>query len=410
MLKTIIEVILALATAIGGISAIDYFCNGCVKNFFWNHSSLFIYGLIISIALLVIVVTTVYFLRKWQLNQYDIEESEGQVPLNSPFYIERPPIEADCYRTILKPDALIRIKAPRQMGKSSLMTRILHHAHQHDSRTICISFEEAESTVFTNLDQFLQWLCQTVTDQLELPPDKFTDFWQNSTLNIKRRCGKYFEKHLFTEITQPLVLGLDEVDRVFDTAIASDFFGLLRAWHEKGKYDEAWQNFRLVITHSQEVYISLDINQSPFNVGISIELPEFNREQVQTILQRHKLTWTDAQIDQLMATVGGHPYLVRIAIYKIARRDISLEKLLKTAANLNGPYAAYLRRHLDNLEKHPQLAATLKTVVTTDKPVPVKELGKGSFQLCGMGLIRIDDGDMAKPSCELYRCYFSKHL
>ena len=225
MLKTIIEVILALATAIGGIAAIDYFCDVCVKNFFWNHSSLFIYGLIISIALLIIVVTTVYFLRKWQLNQYDIEEPEGQVPLNSPFYIERPPIEADCYRTILKPDALIRIKAPRQMGKSSLMTRILHHAHQHDSRTICISLEEAESTVFTNLDQFLQWLCQTVTDQLELPPEKFADFWQNSTLNIKRRCGKYFEKHLFTEITQPLVLGLDEVDRVFDTTIATDFLG-----------------------------------------------------------------------------------------------------------------------------------------------------------------------------------------
>ena len=72
MLKTIIEVILALATAIGGISAIDYFCDACVKDFFGNHSSLFIYGLIISIALLVIVVTTVYFLRKWQLNQHDI--------------------------------------------------------------------------------------------------------------------------------------------------------------------------------------------------------------------------------------------------------------------------------------------------------------------------------------------------
>jgi hypothetical protein len=38
----------------------------------------------------------------------------GQVPLESVFYVERSPLEADCYKTILQPGALIRIKAPRQ--------------------------------------------------------------------------------------------------------------------------------------------------------------------------------------------------------------------------------------------------------------------------------------------------------
>ena len=47
------------------------------------------------------------------------EQPEGQVSLDSAFYVERPPIEADCYETILQPGALIRIKAPRQMGKTS---------------------------------------------------------------------------------------------------------------------------------------------------------------------------------------------------------------------------------------------------------------------------------------------------
>jgi hypothetical protein len=49
-----------------------------------------------------------------------LEEPEGQVPLESAFYVERPPIESDCYETIIRPGALIRVKAPRQMGKSSL--------------------------------------------------------------------------------------------------------------------------------------------------------------------------------------------------------------------------------------------------------------------------------------------------
>ncbi|MBD2664646.1 AAA-like domain-containing protein [Richelia sinica FACHB-800] len=58
------------------------------------------------------------------------------------------------------------------------------------------------------------------------------------------------------------------------------FFGLLRALHEEGKRREIWQKLRLVIVHSTEVYISLDINQSPFNVDLSVELPEFNNQQI----------------------------------------------------------------------------------------------------------------------------------
>jgi hypothetical protein len=48
-------------------------------------------------------------------------EPGGSVPLASGLYMERPPIETDCYREILQSGALIRIKAPRQMGKTSLM-------------------------------------------------------------------------------------------------------------------------------------------------------------------------------------------------------------------------------------------------------------------------------------------------
>jgi len=53
---------------------------------------------------------------------------------------------------------------------------------------------------------------------------------------------------------------LDEVDLVFkNEKVAGDFFGMLRAWHEKGRNQQTWQKLRLVITHSQEVYIPLDI-------------------------------------------------------------------------------------------------------------------------------------------------------
>jgi len=409
-MSKIMQVILAIATLIGGVAAIDSYCEDCIINFIKTHSTWLLVGLIVAFVLLILVIAIVYFIKKWKQNHDDIEEPTGQVPLNSPFYIERPPIEADCYRLILKPGALIRIKAPRQMGKSSLMTRILHHAEQAGYHTLSLSFQEADSEIFASLDQFLPWLCASVTEQLGLP-DQVATYWQNNRFDNKRRCTRYFKNYLFAEITKPLVLGLDEVDLIFQQPIASNFFGLLRAWHEKGKNDEAWQKLRLVITHSQEVYISLNINQSPFNVGMAIELPEFTLAQVQTLCEKHHLVYSEAQIQQLMAMVGGHPYLIRVALYKIARGHLTLDPFLTTATSETGPYAEHLRRQLAHLQQHPQLATLFKTVVTADTPIQIRDLGMDDFKLKALGLIKIDEhNNTVTPSYELYRQYFKNRL
>jgi hypothetical protein len=125
---------------------------------------------------------------------------------------------------------------------------------------------------------------------------------------------------------------------------------------------------------------------------------------MQELIGRYKLSWTDTQIDQLMAIVGGHPHLVRIALYQIARGRITLDKLLKIVANEKGLYADHLRRRLLNLQEHPKLATIFKQVVTTkDDPIPVKELGNSLFKLCNMGLIKIDEKNRAMPSYSIFK-------
>jgi len=112
------------------------------------------------------------------------------------------------------------------------------------------------------------------------------------------------------------------VDRVFQyPTIADDFLGLLRAWYEEAGYgdSELWAKLRLVVVHSTEVYIPLNVNQSPFNVGLPIELSEFSAEQVADLARRHGLNWQINMVERLMNIVGGHPYLVRVALYHIAQ-------------------------------------------------------------------------------------------
>ncbi|QSJ15685.1 AAA-like domain-containing protein [Nostoc sp. UHCC 0702] len=334
------------------------------------------------------------------------ELPEGQVDLASQFYIERPPIESRCHEAIFKPGSLIRIKAPRQMGKTSLMARILHQASQQDYLTVPLSFQLADGKVFADLDKFLRWFCASVGRRLRIP-NKLTDYW-DEIFGSKDNCTAYFEDYLLAEINQPLVLGLDEVDCVFQyPEIAGDFFGLLRAWHEDAKNREIWKKLRLVVVHSTEVYIPLNINQSPFNVGLPIELPEFNAQQVLDLAQRHGLNWSFTKVEQLMAMVGGHPYLVRVALYRIARKDITLDLLLQKAPTEAGPYSDHLRRHLWNLEQRPELAAAIKKVVATSSPVRLDSIE--CFKLLSMGLLQQQGNDVT-PRCDLYRQYFRDRL
>ncbi|HEY9778996.1 MAG TPA: AAA-like domain-containing protein, partial [Leptolyngbyaceae cyanobacterium] len=54
-------------------------------------------------------------------------------------YVERPPIESRCYDTILQPGSLLRIKAPKRMGKTWLIDKILHQAAKENYGTVRLS-------------------------------------------------------------------------------------------------------------------------------------------------------------------------------------------------------------------------------------------------------------------------------
>ncbi|MGF1938968.1 MAG: AAA-like domain-containing protein [Nostoc sp. ChiQUE02] len=345
-----------------------------------------------------------------QLNT-EAEFPVGQVPLTSSFYVERPPIEDRCFQEILQPGALIRIKASRQMGKTSLMARILDEARKHGCQTVSISFHLADKAVFTSLDTFLRWFCESVGRKLK-QLHQLDDYW--SIYGSKDKTTAYFEECLLEEIDSPLVISLDGVDRIFPHRdIAEDFFNLLRAWYEYAKYgdrsSELWKKLRLVLVHSKEVYIPLNINQSPFNVGLSIELQEFNQEQVQILVARHQgLNWTDAQIEKLMDMVGGHPYLVRLALYHVQHQDITLEQLLQTAPTEAGIYSDHLRGHLCNLDDHPNLVAAFSQVVKS--LVPIELDSESAFKLHSMGLVVYCNDNKVMPRCNLYRQYFQHRL
>ncbi|MCC3472074.1 MULTISPECIES: AAA-like domain-containing protein [unclassified Microcoleus] len=337
----------------------------------------------------------------------NLQFPEGSVALDSPFYIKRSNIESLCNETVLKPGSLIRIKAPEMMGKTSLMNRILAHAKLEKYHAVYLDLSAADRGILTNLDKFLRWLCLMVSRQLKLE-NKLNEYWDTDILGSNDNCTVYFEEYLLAEIETPLVLGLDEVDRLFGyTEVVEDFLGMLRSWHEKAKISDIWQKLRLVMAHSTEVYIPLDMNQSPFNAGVPVELQEFDSQKIHDLARLHGLDWDEGQLGELICAIGGHPYLVRLAMYEISCGNITLTQLLKNAASESGIYSNHLRKHLEILQHNPELALALKKVVNSAEPVELDSMQ--IYKLHSMGIVRRQN-NYVLPRCNLYREYFCRVL
>ena len=324
--------------------------------------------------------------------------------------IERPNIESYCYEQISSRGALLRIHAPLQFGKTELMSRVINHALKLRYRTVVLNLRDAVASDFKSLDNFLQWLIVNISETLEIEESAYEEHWTKSLGNCKIKCRTYFEKYILPG-DSPITIALDEVDKLFAyEEIAGDFLGMLRTWHEYAKTKPLWQQLRLLILHRQ-VYNQININQSPFNTGTEIKLTDFTSEQVESLANKYKLNWGKTQVEQLMAMVGGHPYLVKKAIEVISRQDMTLENLLKSAATASGCYRTHLERHWRYLQSNPKLLDIFKEIVLSDISIKLntKIALDDAVKLYDCGLVELSNNSVA-PRYQIYRLYFQEQL
>jgi len=335
--------------------------------------------------------------------------SEKESSENFDTYVRRLEIETICYEHLLQPGSLVRIKAPSLMGKTSLIIQVINQLAKKSYRNVILSFELADrNTHFTQLNKFLRWFCSNISRELGLPSE-LDEYWDEEGMGAKVSCTTYFEKYLLAAADSPLVLCLDNVDLLFPyPEIYEDFFGLLRSWYEKARSRQIWKKLRLVLIHSTDVYIRLNINQSPFNVGLPLELSEFTRDQVQDFAQQHQLNLNATVIDSVIKLVGGHPYLLEMAFSHLKTHpDITLEQILTEGTTETGIYAHHLREHWLNLQQHRELADAFKKVVNSTIPVLLEPIL--AYQLQSLGLVKLA-GNLVEIRCHLYRQYFRTRL
>jgi transcriptional regulator with XRE-family HTH domain len=351
----------------------------------------------------------------WQdlSNKEDVSKEEDQGDHSTPLsvslseepsiYVDRPPVETTCYEALLRPNALVRIKAPGLMGKTALVVNVLKQLEQQEHyRTVYLNLHFADETDFSHLNQFLRWFCVSIGQSLRLP-NLLAEQWDEQFSTPKLNCIDYIERNFLPPGSGALVLCLDEVEHILShRQVAAEFLGLLRGWHEQAKTRENWRRLRLVIVHSTEAYIPLNINESPFNVGLQIDLPEFTFEQIQDMSQLYGLNLTEHHVNQLIDMVGGHPYLVEQLLSHL-KHDASttLDSLLRTTTLKSGIFGNHLRHLWCMLEKHPALMKALADVIHSEQL---------AYQLFSMGVVRFVLNNHVVSRCKLYQIYFREQI
>ena len=332
---------------------------------------------------------------------------DGPVPLDSPLYIERQPIEELMYREVTQAGCVIRVFAPAQMGKTSLILRLLSFADAQGYNTVNLSFSQIDAYCLTDLNKFLRSFCSQVAIKLGMVPN-INEHWDED-VGYKLTCSLYFQHYILKESNNPLVLVLSEVERFFEyPQVAQEFFALLRCWYEESRQNNLWKNLRLVVAYSTEQYFCLDINHSPFNIGLPVRLHEFTQQQVEELARRYGLRWTAGnESAQLISLIGGHPALTQLTLYYLSTGAITLSDLITEAIANGGIYRYHLQQHWVKLLANPALMRTYTELVTTKESLVIDPIH--AYQLESLGLITFD-GDRVLPRCQLYRTYFAKQL
>jgi hypothetical protein len=148
-----------------------------------------------------------------------------------------------------------------------------------------------------------------------------------------------------------------------------------------------------------------DLNQSPFNVGHRVQLEDFDESHVATLNELYG--WPakgEHAIARLMTLLGGHPYLVRLALFTMVDRGLEIGELERDATKENGPFAHHLQRHLNRFLANAELRDALKQIL--NKGICASE---EVFQkLWAAGLIRGETRDQVSMKYKIYEDYARK--
>jgi hypothetical protein len=173
-----------------------------------------------------------------------------------------------------------------------------------------------------------------------------------------------------------------------------------------GADEDEWKKLSIVLVISTEPHLFIrDKHPSPFNIGLRLNLRDFNEAEVRDLNQRYGTPVQEDDLPKLMKLINGHPYLTRKALYTMAVRKLTWADLARLATADNSPFADHLNHQFNLLSNNPDLKKVLNQVLHSKRRLTEQALSP----LLRAGLVK-KIGQAYMLRCELYRLYFEPRL
>jgi hypothetical protein len=186
------------------------------------------------------------------------------------------------------------VLTPRQLGKSSLMERTADQLTAEGIHSAKIDL--SQMGVQIGAEQWFFGIVSIIGESICLKTDVF-DWWgRHQYFGITQRLTLFFQKVLLAEVSQPIVIFVDEIDTTLKLAFADDFFVAIRyLYNARGEFPELKRLSFVLFGVATPTDLISDPHRTPFNIGQRVDLTDFTLEEALPLAQGFDLPATKAE-------------------------------------------------------------------------------------------------------------------
>jgi len=234
----------------------------------------------------------------------------GTLRANTPSYVKRP-ADDELYEALMAREYCY-ILTPRQMGKSSLMIHTSQRLKEQNIKTAIVDIQGIGS----NKDR--EWyasLLSQIRRGLRLSVDIEDWMKKKSNVGLGQLFVDFVQDVVLAEISEQVVIFLDEVDWMIKIDFRDDFFASIRStYNARAQYPEFNRISFVLLGVASPADLISEPTRTPFNIGHAIPLQELSLADA-TPLQDglEQVCPGDGKriLDRIFYWTNGHPYLTQ---------------------------------------------------------------------------------------------------